>query len=155
MDEIRISNIERSVNWLNQTYQMTANQDSFVSFDSEESSGWMIWSDASNPDTESPWSWNFNFPNGTGFYEFYSIGKLTDTADETAPSSADAICLYDLKPEISFIQPPTPPDLTETTDTYANVSVSTNDTLFNVSSFIDWANSLVAVSYTHLRAHET
>ncbi len=55
-------------------------------------SNWSIWSDANNPDTSSPWSWNFDFPNDTGYYEFYSIGKKSGSSDETPPSSADARC---------------------------------------------------------------
>jgi len=55
--------------------------------------GWMQWDDVSNPDESGPtWSWEFNFPNGTGYYEFYSIGKKSGSVDETAPDSADAIC---------------------------------------------------------------
>ncbi|MCK5458462.1 MAG: hypothetical protein KAI20_01105, partial [Thermoplasmatales archaeon] len=53
---------------------------------------WTKWPDAGNPDTESPWSWNFDFPNGTGYYEFYSIGNKSGSPNETAPGSADAIC---------------------------------------------------------------
>ncbi|VVB60675.1 Uncharacterised protein [uncultured archaeon] len=52
---------------------------------------WAIWSDANNPDTSTPWSWNFNFPKGIGYYEFYSIGKCGGNI-ETAPVSADARC---------------------------------------------------------------
>ncbi len=62
---------------------------------------WDDWNDISNPDTSYPWSWNFDFPNGTGYYEFYSIGKKTGEDDETAPEEADARCRYNLLPEIS------------------------------------------------------
>ena len=55
---------------------------------------WTVWNNDSNPDTASPWSWDFDFPNGTGYYEFYSIGKKSGISDETAPASADAICNY-------------------------------------------------------------
>ncbi|MCX6775799.1 MAG: LamG domain-containing protein, partial [Candidatus Micrarchaeota archaeon] len=45
IDEIRISNIERSTNWINQTYQMVQNQNSFVTFGTNESyspgAGWV------------------------------------------------------------------------------------------------------------------
>jgi hypothetical protein len=61
---------------------------------------WKDWNDISNPDTSYPWSWNFNFPNGTGYYEFYSIGKKTGEEDEQAPTVADASCRYNLIPEI-------------------------------------------------------
>ena len=56
--------------------------------------GWLKWSDASNPDISYPWSWNFNFPNGTGYYEFYSIGKKTGLPNEVTPLTADAKCFY-------------------------------------------------------------
>jgi len=61
---------------------------------------WAEWDDTSNPDTSYPWSWNFNFPNGTGYYEFYSIGKKTGEDDETAPLVADARCRFNRMPEI-------------------------------------------------------
>jgi len=40
-----------------------------------------------------PWSWYFSFPNGTGYYEFYSIGKK-DTLSESRPDHADASCYF-------------------------------------------------------------
>jgi hypothetical protein len=55
---------------------------------------WKQWINSSNPDENSPWSWDFNFPNGTGYYEFYSIGNKSGSPDEPAPGSADAICYY-------------------------------------------------------------
>jgi hypothetical protein len=36
LDEIRISNTNRSINWINQTYQLIANQANFVSFGTEQ-----------------------------------------------------------------------------------------------------------------------
>jgi hypothetical protein len=54
---------------------------------------WIIWPNALNPDLNSPWSWNFNFPKGVGYYEFYSIGKYAGTV-EGAPVSADARCRH-------------------------------------------------------------
>lgn len=57
-------------------------------------SQWTIWNNASNPDTISPWSWNFDFLDGRGYYEFYSIGKKSGRADESPPVSADAWCHY-------------------------------------------------------------
>ena len=66
----------------------------YVNASGGSSIDWTLWSDASNPDTSSPWSWSFNFPNSMGYYEFYSIGKKSGYSEETAPSSADAICYY-------------------------------------------------------------
>ncbi|VVB59906.1 Uncharacterised protein [uncultured archaeon] len=60
---------------------------------------WMIWSNASsNPDTTSPWGWMFNYPNSTGYYEFYSKGKKTGYAPEVTPGVADSRCYYQYVP---------------------------------------------------------
>lgn len=70
--------------------------DSWVTFNITRNSSYVKWTSASNPDTLFPWSWNFDFPNGTGYYEFYSIGKKTGCANETAPSIKDAMCYFSL-----------------------------------------------------------
>ncbi|MCG2826184.1 MAG: Ig-like domain-containing protein, partial [Thermoplasmatales archaeon] len=61
---------------------------------STDNSTWGGWS-LFGTDTASPWSWSFNFPNGTGYYQFYSRAKDNATNYEAAPGSADAICGYD------------------------------------------------------------
>jgi hypothetical protein len=52
---------------------------------------WGAWT-KSGTDTASPWSWSFNFPNGSGYYQFYS--RATDRAGnyESAPATADTRC---------------------------------------------------------------
>jgi hypothetical protein len=60
---------------------------------SDDNSSWGSWIE-NTTDTNSPWQWSFGFPNSTGYYEFYSIGKKSGSADETPPGSADAKCLY-------------------------------------------------------------
>lgn len=62
---------------------------------STDNSSWGGWME-NITDTSSLWQWSFNFSkaNGTGYYEFYSIGKKSGSPDETAPTSADAICRY-------------------------------------------------------------
>jgi hypothetical protein len=68
----------------------------------ENGTNWIIWDNpAQNPDETYPWSWNFDFPNSSGFYEFYSIGNISGSPNETAPISADAICVYTRTPIIS------------------------------------------------------
>jgi hypothetical protein len=47
-------------------------------------------------DTAAPWSWDFNFPNGPGYYEFCSIGRKAGESDETFPVSDDAKCFFNL-----------------------------------------------------------
>lgn len=60
------------------------------------STDWDVWNDGSNPDTngDDGWSWEFDFPNSIGYYEFYSIGMYNGGAED-ASSSADAICKYE------------------------------------------------------------
>ena len=65
---------------------------------------WIIWNNTTNPDLAIPWSWNFNFPNETGYYEFYSIGKKTGSSEQTPPY-ADTMCYFTLgffSPKINF-----------------------------------------------------
>jgi len=95
IDEVRISSNIRNTSWINASYRNQNNVTAFLTTGTEQSNhGWMEWNDSSNPDTSSPWQWNFNFPNGTGYYQFYSKGKKTGSSDETAPATADAICYY-------------------------------------------------------------
>jgi len=62
---------------------------------------WTFWDDFSNPDQYHPWMWNFDFPNGPGYYEFFSVGKKTGEPDESFPLEADARCRFNRKPQIS------------------------------------------------------
>ena len=69
---------------------------------------WIEWSNSGNPDDTYPWIWSFNFPNSSGYYEFYSIGNKSGSPNETAPGSADAICYYDplgSAPTIALVGP--------------------------------------------------
>ncbi len=75
-------------------------EDSWISFNitlNTTFSGWKKFS----TDTIYPWSWNFTFLNGSGYYEFYSIGKKFGSSDEEPPASRDALCHY--------IRPPNTP----------------------------------------------
>lgn len=62
---------------------------------------WTFWDDFSNPDQYWPWMWHFNFPDGPGYYEFFSVGKKTGEPDESFPLEADARCRFNRMPEIS------------------------------------------------------
>jgi hypothetical protein len=67
------------------------------------STGWIRWNNTGNPDT-TPWSgvsWNFNFPNSTGYYQFYSIACDNATNSESAPTSTDAKCQYSASASIN------------------------------------------------------
>lgn len=63
------------------------------SFGSEEI-GYRPWSNSSNPDLSSPWSWGFIFPDSYGYYWFYSLAIDLDGNEEYTPNMADAWCHY-------------------------------------------------------------
>ncbi|HWR26852.1 MAG TPA: PA14 domain-containing protein, partial [Candidatus Thermoplasmatota archaeon] len=64
-----------------------------------------------NTDTIAPWQWEFNFPNSTGYYQFFSLGRKTGIANEVEPQYADAICFYNYTGNRTpVLQSPTPPD---------------------------------------------
>ena len=88
IDEVRISSTIRDSNWITTTYNTMSNKSTFLSTSNEES--WTSF----GADEDSAWSWNFNFPNGTGYYEFYSVGKKSGSIDEIAPFVGDASCYY-------------------------------------------------------------
>ena len=65
---------------------------------SDDNATWGSWNDYGADYTPSPWGWTFNFPDGSGYYEFYTAG--TDEAGnvETMPPTADARCLHNEPP---------------------------------------------------------
>ena len=67
IDEVRISNISRSADWINQTYQLVVNQASFVNFGSEEnlSSQSKNWNVIGNHTDGNTFGWNVTSWNGT------------------------------------------------------------------------------------------
>lgn len=48
-------------------------------------------------DSSFPWSWNFPFPNGTGCYQFYTLGRKIGYPDEIAPLAYDTSCFFEKK----------------------------------------------------------
>jgi len=74
------------------------------------------------------WSNSFDFPNSTGYYEFYSIGNKSGSPNETAPDTADAICYY------NYISPTAP-----VINSY-NLSNSTGSKLNNYTGLLDVNN---------------
>ena len=106
------------------------------------SSNWVAWNNVTNPDTLFPWNWDFNFPYGTGYYEFYSIGKKSGVNDELPPSSADAICYYNPllnnAPSIDLISPQ---NGSTGISLQPNCSVWVNDTDFDSLTVYWYENS--------------
>jgi hypothetical protein len=61
---------------------------------SADNATWGPWTMFGN-DTASPWSWDFTFPAGNGYYEFYTIANDGAGNIEAAPADADVRCGYD------------------------------------------------------------
>jgi len=104
--------------------------DIFINFSSTNNNGtdWIEWYNSSNPDYVYPWNWSFDFPNSTGYYEFYSLGNKTGSPNETSPVSADAKCYF------GYIPPTTP-----VINSYDLVNI-TGSKLNNASGLIDVNN---------------
>ena len=65
----------------------------WASFGAEQI-GFLPWSNSSNPDTNTPWGWDFNFPEGYGYYWFYSHAIDFEGNTEFTPNTADACCQF-------------------------------------------------------------
>jgi len=56
-------------------------------------------------DAEFPWNWTFDFPEGEGYYEFYSIATDAFNNTEATPITGQASCAYDITlPESEIFQ---------------------------------------------------
>ncbi len=61
---------------------------------------WGFWKSFATDQIE-PWTWSFDFPNGEGYYDFYSIGK--DYANNVELKTLrDALCAYDFTPPTAY-----------------------------------------------------
>ena len=94
IDEVRISDSSRSAEWIATEYATIKNQTTFIAIGDEEGGGWTKYTNDTNPDLNSPWSWSFTFPNSTGYYEFYSRAYDNNSNHEDAPITADTLCNY-------------------------------------------------------------
>jgi len=56
---------------------------------------WMTGWEDYQTDTITPWNWMFDFPQGDGYYEFYSVANDLANNSETAPPIADTLCAHD------------------------------------------------------------
>lgn len=107
-------------------------------------------------DTAEPWSGTFDWPDGEGYYEFYTIGNDTAGNSEAAPTGADAAAVYDA----------TPPDIIDaspvagTTGENITIEVTVSDLLGigNVSliyQFGDGQSHNVSMGIAGARASES
>ena len=96
-------------------------------------------------DDASPWNWTFNFPDGEGYYKFYSIAIDTANNTEAPPATADASCAYDI----------TPPNITDnspaagtTGDSYTFLAVVTDNLNLSEVHVIYWFGSGAEINST-------
>jgi len=127
IDEDTIGDVDRSHATEQVAYWVF---DSEGNITSDEVPTWQIWNNVNNPDENSPWGWEFNFPNETGYYEFYSAGNKSGSPNETAPGSADAICHW--IENTSITASPTQWDIGATT--VGSYNYSTTDFYFNLTN---------------------
>ena len=69
---------------------------------SDDNATWGSWQ-AFGSDTTAPWSWSFGFPDGSGYYELYSVAIDNATNPEASPSSADVAMLVDTDGPVSGV----------------------------------------------------
>jgi hypothetical protein len=68
---------------------------------SHDNSTWFSWNSSGN-DTSAPWSWIFNYPDGDGYYQFYSIA-VDQASNIEAVSTFDTKCGWDSNNPISAV----------------------------------------------------
>jgi hypothetical protein len=89
-------------------------------------------------DTTEPWNWTFGFPDGQGYYEFYSIANDTAGNTEVAPATAETDCAYDAtSPNITD----TSPAAGTTDDGYTFRAVVTDNMNLSAVHVIYWFGS--------------
>ena len=72
---------------------VTLSQVQFFYRFSADNTTWGTWTSAGTS-SASPYSLNFSFPQGVGYYEFYSAAKDSANSTEPAPPYADASIIY-------------------------------------------------------------
>jgi len=81
-------------------------------------------------DETSPWTWNFNFPNGEGYYKFYTIA-WDEAGNQEYFTVNDTVCGYDItspESEVNIITP-----YWQTNNEFT-VMANVNDTLSGISN---------------------
>jgi hypothetical protein len=96
---------------------------------SSDNNSWDSWVE-NNTDASLPWQWSFSFLNGTGYYEFYSIGKKSGSPDEKPPGSADVVYHWIENTSIEF----TPSQWDLGTTTIGDYNYSTSGYYFNLTN---------------------
>ena len=100
---------------------------------SSDNSTWSDWT-LYGTDTSPPWEWTFDFPDGEGYYEFYSIATDNAENQEEPPATADAKAAHaEYRPSVSN---PRPPDgATDVSTFLSQLSVDISDAYGNLMSW--------------------
>jgi hypothetical protein len=114
---------------------------------------WVIWNNDSNPDVSYPFAWSFNFPNSTGYYEFYSIGAIDDCYE--TKNNSEALCYYSMT-QLDISVYPNSIDFgninvgeyARTTEYYFNLS--NNGTMCDIAITINNTQNWTFVNFTDL-----
>ena len=106
---------------------------------SSDNSAWDNWAIFEN-DNASPWSWSFNFPSGTKYYQFASTAR-DNGGNEESFGTADAWCAYDNSPPSapSLLYPDNGSRTTSKEPTFSWNSVTDNGVTYKLQ--VDTDNS--------------
>jgi len=74
---------------------------------SADNSTWNSWM-SFGVDNAAQWQWNFSFPDGEGYYEFYTIATDASNNEEPSPGIRDETIGYDVTSPTSTVNPVTP-----------------------------------------------
>ncbi|MDI6916569.1 MAG: right-handed parallel beta-helix repeat-containing protein, partial [Thermoplasmatales archaeon] len=96
-------------------------------------------------DTAEPWEWNFDFPNGTGYYHFYTRARDIAGNNEGLPPEDEAIeagevCGYDPVSPTSSVNPISPYWQTSAPFTVAATASDDSSGVANVSLYYRYSN---------------
>ncbi|MCD6474518.1 MAG: hypothetical protein J7K47_06420, partial [Thermoplasmata archaeon] len=94
--------------WYNSTASITATANDNYNVSSvtlkyrysSDNATWNSWNDFAI-DSAPPWQWNFNFPDGEGFYRFLTIARDDAGNAESWPTIYDESAAYDVTPPSS------------------------------------------------------
>jgi len=103
---------------------------------SVDNSSWSNWTFYGKDDNGTDgWNFLFTFPDGEGYYEFYSIANDTAGNTEASPATADAKAAYDITlPQTTYsLQPSSPNGKNGWYITPVNISFASTDTISGIA----------------------
>jgi len=112
------------------------------------------WVQFDSPDSSYPWSWDFDFPDGDGYYEFYSIGQKSGLPAEEPPLTKDAnVHFTGLNVQVDFIYTPDYPTIHDIV-LFSDTSIIPNEWVINWKWDFGDGNSSTEQNPMHQYANE-